>query len=249
MSRWPLWLEVLADLAKLAFFTYGAWRLLGAYARRRQPGWAVQLTRRRLRVLGALVLAMTAIKLIEDVLSQESGPVDTALLWFVRGLVPPALNGFFSVLTQSGAATVLLPATLAGVVALALAKRPREAWLLAATMLSATLLIYLLKALVMRERPALWATQWYWGSSFPSGHTLASAAFATAAALCVARVWPGGARAAVAVALLWAGLVGMSRLVLGVHWPSDVLAALCLGVFIALSFSLVFDAGDTRSAR
>ncbi len=248
MSRWPLWLEILADLAKLAFFTYGAYRLLGAYAHWRQPDWAAQLKRRRLSVLGALVLAMTAIKLIEDVLSQESGPVDTALLWWLRGLVPASLTGFFSVLTQSGAATFLLPATLAMVAALGLAKRPREAWLMAATMLSATLLIYALKMLVMRERPALWSTQWYWGSSFPSGHTLASAAFATAAALCVVRVWPHVGRAGVAIALPWAALVALSRLVLGVHWPSDVLAALCLGVFIALSFSLVFD-GDTQSAQ
>lgn len=242
MSRWPLWLEVLADLAKLAFFSYGAYRLLGAYARRRQPGWAAQFTRRRLSVLGALVMVMTAIKLIEDVLSKEAGPVDAALLWWLHGLVPPSLSGFFSALTLSGATTFLLPATLAAVAALGLAKRAREAWLMAATMLSATLLIYALKSLVMRERPELWSTQWYWGSSFPSGHTLASAAFATAAALCVSRLWPRAGGTAVAVALAWAGLVALSRLVLGVHWPSDVLAALCLGVFIALGFSLVFDA-------
>jgi membrane-associated phospholipid phosphatase len=40
---------------------------------------------------------------------------------------------------------------------------------------------------------------------------------------------------------LWAGLVACSRPVLGVHWPSDVLAALCLGVFTPLLFSVAFD--------
>ena len=87
----------------------------------------------------------------------------------------------------------------------------------------------------------LWETQSYWGSSFPSGHTLSSAAFATGAALCLARIWPRVATLARATALSWIGLVALSRLVLGVHWPSDVLAALCLGVLIPLSLSVVFD--------
>jgi undecaprenyl-diphosphatase len=38
-------------------------------------------------------------------------------------------------------------------------------------------------------------------------------------------------------------LVALSRLVLGVHWPSDVLVALCLGGFIPLAFSVWFDRG------
>ena len=45
--------------------------------------------------------------------------------------------------------------------------------------------VYGLKAIVGRARPALWGSQWYWGSSFPSGNTLSTAAFATAAALCL----------------------------------------------------------------
>jgi undecaprenyl-diphosphatase len=70
---------------------------------------------------------------------------------------------------------------------------------------------------------------------------LATAAFATAGALCVGRIWPGAARPAMAVAVLWVLLVGLSRLVLGVHWPSDVLAAMCLGVFVPLALSVAFD--------
>jgi undecaprenyl-diphosphatase len=242
--------ELLWDLAKLVFFVVGVYLVLRAYARRWQPGWSRTLARRRLAVLGALTLAMGAIKVIEDVVAKESGPVDTAILWFIREQVPAALTGFFAVATLSGAAAFLLPASVIAVLALLIANRGFEALLMGASMITAPLLIYGLKAIVGRDRPHLWETQWYWGSSFPSGHTLSSAAFATAAALCLARIWPRAATPALVAALLWIGLVGLSRLVLGVHWPSDVLAALCLGAFIPLALSVWFDlrSADRASA-
>jgi undecaprenyl-diphosphatase len=185
---------------------------------------------------------MVAIKLIEDVVAQESGPIDSAILRLVHETVPGALTGLFAAVTLSGSAAFLLPAGVIAVLALLAARRRFEAALLGTSMLTATLLVYTLKTLTGRARPALWDTQWYWGSSFPSGHTLSTAAFATATALCVARLWPRSATLASALAFVWTALVALSRLVLGVHWPSDVLAALCLGVFIPLALSMALDA-------
>jgi undecaprenyl-diphosphatase len=232
---------LLADFARLFFFVACAAALLRASARRGRPGWASRLNERHVAVLGLLTLAVTGTEVFEDVLAGDSGPIDTALLWFVREHVPLALTGVFAAVTRSGSVAFLLPATVTCVVVLLIARRRFEALLLAASTSTATLLIYTIKTLVGRVRPALWETQWYSGSSFPSGHTLATAAFATAGALCVARMWPGAARAAMAIAMSWIVLVGLSRLVLGVHWPSDVLAAMCVGVFLPLTFSVAFD--------
>jgi len=99
------------------------------------------------------------------------------------------------------------------------------------------ILVYVVKAAVGRVRPALWETEWYWGSSFPSGHTLVVAAFATAAVVCVSRIWPAARGFALSIALLWILLVGFSRLVIGVHWPTDVLAVACIGAFLPLAMS------------
>ena len=200
-------------------------------------------TRHRVAIFAAVTLAVGAIKFTEDVLAQESGPIDTAVLWFVREHVPAATNAFFSGVTQSGSMAFLLPACVATALLLLCFGRRFEALLVSVSTLSATLMVYSLKALVGRVRPTLWETQTYWGSSFPSGHTLAVAAFATATALCLARIWPRAAAASMAAALLWSGLVALSRLVLGVHWPSDVLVALCLGTFIPLAYSVAFDRG------
>lgn len=235
--------NVAADLAKLGFFVVCAYLLIGACARRSGAHWAAHLAKRRLAVLGMLTLAVGGIKLIEDVIGKESGPVDEAILWFIRARVPAALNGFFAVITVSGSAKFLVPLTAMSAVVLLLARRRFEAVLLGASVVTATLVVWGMKAMVGRARPDLWEAQWYWGSSFPSGHTLSTAAFSTAAALCVARIRPLAGALAMALAMLWTGLVAVSRLVLGVHWPSDVLAAVCLGAFIPLLISLVNEPG------
>ena len=241
--------DIAADAAKLSLFVACAYGLLGAYAQRRRPQWTNALMKRRLAVWGVLTLAVGGIKLIEDVVAKESGPVDEAILWFVRDHVPSAMNGFFTVVTISGAARFLVPSTVVVAVVLLLARRRFEALLVGASVITATLVVWGMKAIVGRARPALWESQWYWGSSFPSGHTLSTAAFSTAAALCVARIWPRGGSLAMALAVLWTGLVAVSRLVLGVHWPSDVLAATCLGAFIPLLISVANDLRLRRSGN
>jgi hypothetical protein len=116
-----------------------------------------------------------------------------------------------------------------------------EALLLTVSVLSGAIIVYVLKAVVGRARPDLWDTEWYWGSSFPSGHTLVVAALATATVISVHRIWPGSRKFAVLIAFVWAFSVGFSRLVLGVHWPTDVLAAVCIGMFLPLAIGIVLE--------
>jgi undecaprenyl-diphosphatase len=167
--------------------------------------------------------------------------MDEALLWFLRDHVPASLTGFFAIVTISGSAAFLLPTT--GVAALLLLQRGRrrDAGLLSGALAGAIALTWSMKALVGRARPDLWEAQWYAGSSFPSGHTFNTAAFSTAAALCIARRWPRLTAPAMTLAVLWICLVALSRLVLGVHWPSDVLAAACLGASVALCIGRAFN--------
>jgi hypothetical protein len=58
---------------------------LGAYVRRKQPAWSGHLEKRRLAIVLVLVLVVSAIKVSEDVLGGESGPIDKAILLFIRG--------------------------------------------------------------------------------------------------------------------------------------------------------------------
>ena len=212
--------EVIEDTTKLTLIVACLYFALGAYVRRKQPAWSDPLDQRRLAVLLVLVLAVTAIKVGEDVLGGESGPIDEAILVFIRGHVPSTLIGFFEAITITGSSRVLFPLATAATIALLCGRRRFEALLLAASVISSATVVYIVKTVVGRARPALWETEWYWGSSFPSGHTLVVAAFATAMVLCVGRIWPAAREFALSIALLWIILVGFSRLVIGVHWPN-----------------------------
>ena len=75
-------------------------------------------------------------------------------------------------------------------------------------------------------------------ASFPSGHTTDSTAFFVALALVLAIVVLRSPRVRaliVAGAALLAGAIGASRLELGVHWPTDVIAGYALGLVVAVS--------------
>jgi undecaprenyl-diphosphatase len=92
-----------------------------------------------------------------------------------------------------------------------------------------------LKELVQRPRPELWPRLISEGSfSFPSGHAMASAAFYPLLAHDAAAHRPEWRRLAYAVGALLALFVGVGRLYLGVHWPTDVLAGWTLGLALAL---------------
>jgi undecaprenyl-diphosphatase len=227
-------LELIEDIVKLTCIVAALYVALRYFIRNKRPGLSEALEKRRLAVLFGLVLLVLALKISEDVLGGESGPIDRTVLLFIHAHVPASLTPFFEVITFTGSTKLLLPFTAFMTLLLILAHHRSEALLFAASQISAVLVIVIIKTVVARDRPSLWETDWYWGASFPSGHTLAVATFATAATLCLLKIKPEAQSIAIALATVWIFFVGLSRLVLGVHWPTDVLAAACIGTFLPL---------------
>jgi undecaprenyl-diphosphatase len=242
-------LKIIEESVEFLLIITCMYLMLGAYMYRYQPAWSASISKRRLVILMVFVVSVIAIKLSEDVLGGETGPIDNAILLFIHSLVihgyaPTNLNGLFEAITLSGSSKVLFPLVSVTIVALLYTRHRLEALLVATSVISATIVIYVVKTLTGRARPELWDTEWYWGSSFPSGHTLAVAAFASATVLCVGRIRPASRNFALLIAILWIALVAFSRLALGVHWPTDVLVAICIGVFIPLALSVVLELCD-----
>lgn len=242
-------LEFLELIVMLVLIVPGLIFAFHIYARERKPDWSVALEKRRLSLMLIAILTVIAFNVGEDALDGESAAIDVSILLALRDHLPPAAVGFFDLITFTGSSIFLVPLTFAATIALLWMKRRFEAFLLAASVIGGALTVYIVKALASRERPALWDHQTYWGSSFPSGHTLAVTAFAIAAVLCTIRMRPALKHLALAVALVWISLVAVSRLVLGVHWPTDVLVAACIGASIPLTISVMHELRHGGSAQ
>ena len=130
-------------------------------------------------------------------------------------------------ITRLGSYQVLLPLGAIVIWRLAAKGRPRQAIAFAIGGLSAEFATQVLKLAFHRTRPevlaGLFPAETY---SFPSGHSFLSAAFYGL----LASVLAGSGRNPMAAAVVTSGLIGLSRVYLGYHYPSDVIAGWTCGV-------------------
>ncbi|CAN7171389.1 phosphatase PAP2 family protein [Phenylobacterium sp. LjRoot219] len=140
-------------------------------------------------------------------------------------------------ITALGGFTVLTLVTVVAAIAFLLHRKARHALVLVATVLTAQLGSDLLKQFYARPRPDLAPHGVYvYSASFPSGHSMLSATVYLTLAMLIASLEPRRATKALvfATAVLVMTAVGISRIYLAVHWPSDVLAGWCAGAVCAL---------------
>ena len=164
------------------------------------------------------------------------GPVDRGLLFALHSGEQPGIALAAAVFTFIGNGTSLIPITLAAAAWIAYRHKPAPALVLLASTLTGRMLVVLQKLWFARLRPdeELRLVDVHY-LSFPSGHAANSAMVFVAIALLL----PAPRHRAVA---LWAAallslLVGLSRPMLGVHWPSDVVAGWAFGIlWLILSY-------------
>lgn len=155
--------------------------------------------------------------------------IDQGLWNWLQARRGPGLDCLVVTVGKGGAPEVL--AAVAGLAVLVLLgkRRPVSAVRIAATFGLWFFLVGPLRTAIGRERPEVTyhslekSAEWY---SFPSAHTLGAAAIYFAVALAAAEVLPGRRRRrlALAVAALLALAVGLSRLFVGLCYPSDAIA-------------------------
>lgn len=233
--------ELVKELVELLLLATASYWGLVIYVHSYHPKWSLLLEIRSLATLLALMLAISIIKVSEDVLGGEFNAIDTAILIFIHHYVSNSFNDFFEVVTLTGSLWFMLSITTVMTVVLLSTRHFLEAKLIIVSAISSTITIYIIKLFIARPRPALWDVTWYWGSSFPSGHTLSVAAFATASLLCARRIYPNAHNTELGIAIIWIVLVATSRLVLGVHWPTDVFVAVCIGALLPIMISVFLD--------
>src|SRR5262249_40861953 len=175
---------------------------------------------------------------------------DVAARAAAHSIATPSVTILVETLTNLGNGWVIFPLAAVVVFSLARARRHRDAVWFAAVVVGAELFGQTLKAIFQRSRPDPFFGSPPPGSySFPSGHALLSCAFYLALAqLTTAMAWPRALKlAAWILAVLLTLGIGFSRVYLGVHYPTDVLAGYAAA--IAWTSILKLTANRHRPAR
>lgn len=213
----------------------------------RYTSWLTSLERRELTWLlvglGGCVLLFVFLKLAGEVMEGETLAFDKRILLAFRKADDPSrpigpawVTGALLDLTALGGPTVLALVVLALVGFLVVQARYWTALFVFMTALSGEAVSFALKSVFARPRPAVSLhLREAFSSSFPSGHAMQSAIIYLTLGAMLMRITSGRLTKiyCCTVAMLLTFLVGLSRVWLGVHYPTDVIAGWIVGLFWA----------------
>ena len=204
--------------------------------------------RAELGALAAMIIAATGLwvfaDIAEDMLEGDGHDLDALVLAYFRpnanphdALGPPWFEHAVAELTTLGGTTNLTLIALVVILFLLIQKRLASALLVVVALGGGALISETVKMLFARDRPPLiYRAVETTNASFPSGHAMLSTiTYLTLGAL-LAQVMPKKRLKSFvfAVAVVLALIVGASRVYLGVHWFTDVLAGWSLGAAWAM---------------
>lgn len=181
-------------------------------------------------LLICLVVLLGVSWLSQEVWEKEAFSFDKTLLLWLHQWSNPALDWLMLNITRLGNPETVIGIVTGSFVWLAWKRRFAELRMFAIACIGAVILNQGMKLFFAKSRPELWTRLISEKSfSFPSGHALGSLVLYGFLAFILATAFPKGSRFVYAIAGVLITAVGLSRLYLGVHWPTDVLAGYGVG--------------------
>ena len=192
--------------------------------------------------LGAVVALVLFARLADEMLEGETQHFDEVVSGTIHGFVSPALTEIMTVLTDVGNATGVIIAAVIACAVLWSKHRQHRAVLLAVTVSGSALLMWTLKQQFRRNRPLPCGFPKPEGYSFPSGHALVSFCFfmVLAAMITAEQKAPLGRVAVWVIAAVMVFGIGLSRIYLCAHYPSDVVAGYLAALVWVLGVTVVY---------
>lgn len=204
----------------------------GPPATRRRWPWLRALPPRTLALFGAAIVASIGFAILAaEVRAGALDRLDRAVELAIHRLDARPSDAAMEAASLIGSNRVLLPA-VAAVIALAIRMRRRAVAILLMIDTIAVIAAYgALKLMFSRERPRLFdKIALPTGYSFPSGHAMSALGIYGVIAAALIALHPRARRPVIAAAIALIALIGLSRIYLGVHWPSDVIGGFLAGV-------------------
>lgn len=191
-----------------------------------------------LGLLLCLAIIYVLAQLSEEVLEREAFGFDKTILLWIHQFANPALDTIMLNVTRLGNPSTVVFITLVALGILWGRRYRQEAKIFLLNCLGGAILSYGLKLAFSKPRPQLWksliAEQSY---SYPSGHALGSIVLYGFLAYLLGTHYPKYTRVFYSIAAILIVSIGLSRLYLGVHWPTDVIAGYGVG-FLWITFCI-----------
>lgn len=183
----------------------------------------------RLQAIGLLLL-LGLTWLAQEIWEKESFAFDARLLWGLHQWANPVLDQVMLGITRLGDPEVVIFVVLGAGVWLGRRRQWRSLVMLCFLCLGTQILNQGMKFAFARPRPLLWPRLIEEASySFPSGHAMGSLVLYGFLAYLLGRRYPCQAGLITRMAIGLIGAIGLSRLYLGVHYPTDILAGYAVG--------------------
>ncbi len=177
-------------------------------------------------------------KVAGEILENEPMRLDVTILEWIHNHATPFYDNFFLVVTTLGNVEIVIPVVLLTTGYLVYKKYHQAAMILFFSILGGAAANFILKMLFHRDRPSIWHTLIVENSfSFPSGHAMLTSALAFSFVLIAWKTrfrWP-----VVVIGVTYVVLIGLSRLYLGVHYPTDIIAGWSVSIVWTLIVFLI----------
>ncbi len=202
--------------------------------------------------LGVCILTVYLLaELSDEVLEREAFAVDRTILLHIHQFASPTLDAIMVGITRIGDPRTVVPLTAIVFCFLWWKRYRTEAKVFALDAFGGVVLSYFLKLAFNKQRPQLWESPIAETTfSYPSGHALGSMVLYGFLSYVFATIYPRYARVFYGVATLLIVAIGLSRLYLGVHWPTDIVAGYGIGfLWISVCIALLRLQQDDEKAR
>jgi membrane protein DedA with SNARE-associated domain/membrane-associated phospholipid phosphatase len=214
------------------------------WAKRYGRQWTVRLgeylpealvSRTVLLAMGALGAIGVFAKIADDVMEHETSAFDRTASLALHRLDSPVMDVLMRGFSFLGSFPVVLAVVILTVILCFRGGARGAAYTVLAVSIATEALNLILKQAFERPRPSLFTEIATLHSySFPSGHAMSAAAIYGIVTAVLARFWPRRARPVLITVPILVLMIGLSRIFLGVHWVTDVLAGFAAGLFLLL---------------
>ena len=169
-------------------------------------------------------------------------PLDSIIINFIQGLENPMLTSIYLNTTNIADQKPSAIITAIIVIILFVSKFKREALFLTLTMGTCGIVMAFIKIIFNRPRPIIHRLVELNSLSFPSGHTTSATILYLTLALILIKLVVNGKNAYIAILIAIVGIlfIASSRVYLGVHYPTDTMAGMCLGIVIVLFYNVTY---------